>query len=171
MTRLIAKNDYLIQEILQSKRHRVESDGSCWIIDYKTKQWRRWDKKQNKKNNKGQHYFCVSYKCKTICVHRLIYAKFVGKLKKHLQINHIDGNPSNNRPENLELVTQSQNQIHRFRVLKSPAVIGRSKINYEVANEIRELRKSGAKYLDLAAQFNLSKSTISYIVNKRTWSK
>ena len=56
-------------------------------------------------------------------VHRVIYAKFGGKLKNDLMINHIDGNPANNNINNLELVTNSVNQLHRYRILKKPGII------------------------------------------------
>lgn len=166
MTKLIATNDCLIEQILNSKKHKIKKDGTCWMIDHSTKQWRRWDKPQGGAKRK---YMCVSFKNKTISVHRIVYAKFNGKLDKTLQINHIDGNPSNNRPENLELITQSQNMIHRYRVLKRPAVIGRKKINQKIANEIRSRRLAGEKYSTLMKDYKLCKSTISYIVNKRTW--
>ena len=166
LNKLIATNDYLIELILKSDRHRVDADGTCWIIDYSNKKWRRWDKPVGRLKNP---YRTVSFKNKNVTVHRLVYARFVGKLNKNLQINHIDGNPSNNKPENLELVTQSENLIHRFRVLKRPAIIGKSKINQEIANEIRARRAAGEKYSSLVKDYNLSKSTISYIVNKRTW--
>jgi len=165
MNKLIATNDYLIEQILISKKHEVKEGGTCWIIDHSTKKWRRWDKKINKKAG----YRCVSFKSKTILVHRIVYAKFKGRLDKTLQINHIDGNPSNNRPENLELITHSQNMIHRYQVLKRPAVIGRKKINQEIANEIRSRRIAGEKYSTLMKDYKLCKSTISYIVNKKTW--
>lgn len=65
---------------------------------------------------KGSYKF-VRYKTKKISVHRIIYAKFIGSLKEDLVVNHIDGDPSNNTPANLELVPQSVNNDHRFKVL------------------------------------------------------
>ena len=44
-------------------------------------------------------------------VHRLIYLKFYGNLPKI--IDHIDGNPSNNKIENLREATQSDNICNR----------------------------------------------------------
>lgn len=44
-------------------------------------------------------------------VHRLVMEAFVGKMD-NLQVNHKDGNKLNNKLENLEYLTQSQNLAH-----------------------------------------------------------
>jgi len=168
---LIAKNDYLIYEILKSDKHRVEKDGTCWIVDYCTKKWRRWDFPRRKgRNKKAKPYHEVSFKSKRVAVHRLVYGKFVGKLNDRLVINHKDGNPSNNKYDNLELITQSKNNFHAYRTLNKQPVKGRKKIDDETAEMLREQRRLGATYADLISMFGLCKSTISYVVNKRTWS-
>lgn len=55
----------------------------------------------------------------TIAFHRLMALTFVinDDVEHKIQVNHIDGNRFNNLPDNLEWVTASQNQIHRFYVL------------------------------------------------------
>lgn len=49
---------------------------------------------------------------KTYSVHRLVMAAFVGPCPVDKQVNHIDGNKSNNYIENLEYVTQTENVRH-----------------------------------------------------------
>lgn len=54
----------------------------------------------------------------TKLVHRLIYASFNGTIPDNLEINHINGNKQDNRLCNLELATRSENEIHKYKVLK-----------------------------------------------------
>lgn len=166
---IVCTNDIYIDEILSSPKYDVREDGTCWIVDGRTKMWRRWDKQYKRKNKKTDAYFNVSFKGHKICAHRIVYAKFVGPLSQHLSINHIDGNPSNNKPSNLELVTQSENNLHSYRVLKKKPVKGYKKISKELADLIRFERSCGLKYKDLVEKYKLCKSTISYIVNNKTW--
>ena len=45
-------------------------------------------------------------------VHRLVYEAFVDTIPENHEINHIDENKKNNRPENLEAVTHVENVRH-----------------------------------------------------------
>lgn len=49
-------------------------------------------------------------------IHRLVAKAFLG-LRDGLEVNHINGNKTDNRRENLEVVSRSQNTIHSIYVL------------------------------------------------------
>ena len=55
-------------------------------------------------------------------VHRLVAASFLclAPSPDHSQVNHKDGNKSNNAVENLEYVTPAENSAHRFACQKGP---------------------------------------------------
>ena len=66
-------------------------------------------------------------------VHRLVAASFLGlpPTSEHSQVNHKDGNKSNNAVENLEYVTPAENTAHRYATMKgrnplSKAVLSRA---------------------------------------------
>ena len=53
---------------------------------------------------------------KTYALHRLIALAFLENLENKEQVNHIDGNKLNNCVNNLEWVTNQENQIHKFKI-------------------------------------------------------
>lgn len=52
-------------------------------------------------------------------VHRLVAMFYLSDYSSDLQVNHKNGNKQDNRVENLEMVTASQNTLHAWRVLDS----------------------------------------------------
>lgn len=168
---LFSKNDSLINELILNDLYDVREDGSVWTRICRTGKisvggiWRKAG------SITADGYAHLSYNYNHLQIHRIIYAKFVGPLEEDLVINHINGNRSDNRPENLELVSQSENNTHRFRVLKRKPVIGNKKISREIADEIRKDRSMGMTYKELMAKYSLAKSSISYICNNLTWNR
>lgn len=55
---------------------------------------------------------------KTVLIHHQVALSFCEGWREGLQVNHKDGNKHNNRAENLEWVTQSENTLHSYYVLR-----------------------------------------------------
>jgi len=56
-------------------------------------------------------------------VHRVMWESFIGPIQDRLEINHKDLNRSNNRLDNLELVTHQQNIQHAIDQYKSQGLL------------------------------------------------
>lgn len=61
-------------------------------------------------------YKRLSIEGKSFLLHRLVAITFIPNLENKEQVNHIDGNKINNNLENLEWVTNTENQIHKIKV-------------------------------------------------------
>lgn len=97
-------------------------------------------------------------------VHRLVLAAFVGTPPPGFECGHIDGNPKNNKVENLVWLTAKENTQHKFKHKTMPG-----KINEKNVAAIRVLAASGKAQYKIAEQFGLSKGNISLIVSRKTW--
>lgn len=63
----------------------------------------------------GNRYQCIWMGGKNTSIHSLVCEHFIYKKPEGLVVNHIDGNKGNNRLENLEYVTYSENTNHSFK--------------------------------------------------------
>lgn len=60
-------------------------------------------------------YLCVNIGGKLRTIHRLVAEAFIENPNHLPQVNHIDGNKQNNRIENLEWISASDNLIHAYK--------------------------------------------------------
>lgn len=110
----------------------------------------------------------------TITVHRLAaYQKYGDRIfQDGIQVRHLDGNPSNNKPSNLELGTQSENMMDIPEDTRKKSAIHASKFRIKHdANKIKLMkqdREAGMNYSELMNKYGItSKGTLSYIINHR----
>lgn len=110
---------------------------------------------------------------KTCQLHRLIAQAFIPNTFNKREVNHISGNKVDNRIENLEWCTRSENMIHAHRTgLKSEKGEKNSRATLKdwMIPEIRSLWRTG-KYMqkDIAKLYNTTPIVISKIITFRTW--
>lgn len=113
----------------------------------------------------------------SIRVHRLVaYQKYGKRLfSPGVEVRHLDGDRSNNRVDNIVLGTRSQNTLdisvtNRILKAKYAASFQRALTEDQVA-EIRKKYADGVwKYKDIMKEFGIAKSTVSYIINRVTYS-
>jgi len=111
---------------------------------------------------------CNNSKQTTFLLHRLVAFAFIPNPDNKPQINHINGNVSDNRELNLEWCTNGENQRHAYRVLgKIHAMFGKSGHLNPTVKKINQYDKLGnflCEYVsgkEAGRINNISKSDIS----------
>lgn len=135
---------------------------------------------RNAKRREDQGYPCVSiWKNKirkTINVHRLILAAFLGPSK--LDCNHKNGIKADNRLENLEYVSRKENLVHALRLGLRMAPRGENQWKAKLTEADVKYIRLNFKWIipgrlsnskELAEKFGVSRTTIEWIRLRRTW--
>jgi len=117
---------------------------------------------------------CKNGKQKVFTVHKLVFLLFHGDYQyPKFEINHINGIKTDNRIDNLELLTHQQNIQHAFdnNLVKPSCGEGKynAKLNWRSVDEIRKLHSEGIGQNELAKRFNVSTANIYYIVREISW--
>jgi hypothetical protein len=112
-------------------------------------------------------------KIKTIKVHKLVALTFIKNEENKREVNHIDGNKKNNKPDNLEWCSRSENMKHAFKnglhnQLKGERH-GKSKLKKKDVINIKKKIKAGLLLKEIANEYNVTKATISSIKRRKSW--
>ncbi len=107
----------------------------------------------------------------TFTIHRLMAKAFL-EFRDELYVNHIDGDKSNNKVSNLEMISASDNIKHAFKLglcNQSGERNGYSKLTKEDVIDIKLMLRKGMKNKDIATKYPVGKVNISQIKRGYTW--
>ena len=148
---------------------------------YITEDGQVWSEKTNKFLKQHQDrdgYLKVRLSCldlepgktHTFSVHRIVMENFYPcENMDKLQVNHRDGDKTNNKISNLEWVTCEEN-IHHAMVNGLRAVVnGAAKLTPDQAKEIYIRGNNGERNVDLAKEFSVHPDIIGKIKNGKMW--
>ena len=132
---------------------------------------------KTKKNGYLEVQLIVNNTRKMFYVHRLVAHFFIGNIPDKYEINHKDGNKSNNNIDNLAIVDRFENAQHSYHVLNNKNLIncigekhGMSKLNNEDIFQIREMYKNGIIPREIQKIFTkASASSIAKVCYRETW--
>jgi len=119
----------------------------------------------NRSNKKMKDHF----------VHRLVSQAFIPNPENKPFINHKDGNKQNNRVDNLEWCTSSENVVHAIEngllVVRKGSELYNAKLTEEKVMVIKRFyrRFPKTKQRDFAKRINLCHKQLSAILKNKTW--
>ncbi len=120
-------------------------------------------------------YKRVTFFGKRVSLHRVIAFKFLPIIDEKKYVNHKNGDKLDNRVENLEWCTMSENSKHAFSIGLKQATIapryGEENTNSILTDKlvIDMLTYKDLSYREIAEKFNVSKSTVKHIFRGRSW--
>lgn len=129
-------------------------------------------------------YLRATIHAKDMYVHRLVALCFIENPNNYAEVNHIDGDRTNNNVENLEWCNRSMNNKHIFiignKTSEDMAKIAssekhknytdtRRKLKTEDIKKIRKMHEEGKSDRKIALEMNCSRGSINQIVNNKTY--
>lgn len=166
------ENAYQISNLgrLKSLERKVKTKGDA----FRVKKEKTVKLKFNRFNGYLFHQLSINGIKKNFHIHRLVALAFIPKIENKPEVNHIDGNKSNNHISNLEWCTKSENMSHSYKTnLHKPtkgSINGMAKLTEEIVFQIKnEYHNEGVTVRSLAISHNVADSCISRIVHGKRW--
>lgn len=118
----------------------------------------------------------VAKRLRSKSVHRLVALAFLGPPTGGGDVNHIDGDKTNNHASNLEWVTKSENMKHAFRLgLRNKNNVPRGESHPNVCMSagdvvaIRSAYADGERVTAIARRYGVGHNCVGKIVHRKSW--
>jgi len=160
-----------MKPILEYPNYNVTSDGKVWNNKYK-----RFLKPTTGTDGYLQITLCEAGRQKNCKIHRLVLEAFVGPCPINQECRHLNGNPADNRLENLKWGTCSENIADAIKhgthccLNNTGEKHGRAKLTERKVRQIRMLYTTGDfTQRELGRMFGVAGASINSIVHRKNW--
>ena len=106
---------------------------------------------------------------KRFYIHRLVATHFIPNPNQCPQVNHKDGNKTNNVVSNLEWCSASENGVHAVRLL---GLHGENRYNCKLTNaQVLAIRSDARLHREIAADYEIGRTQVTKIKSgkRRSW--
>lgn len=122
-------------------------------------------------NPSGYHHVLMYFRSNerhTVPVHKVIATVWCGGWKNGLVVDHLDGNPKNNRADNLEWVTYSENTKRAYDKGQKPKLYGETngsnKYSDDLIHKACKMLEGGISCPKVAKELNINLSTVQNLL-------
>lgn len=164
--------EYRSLDFIGAPFYRVGSDGYVSkLIGDGDKRPIRWKQFRGSRLCCGHLQVRFQHLNKAYYVHHLVLIAFRGSRPEKLECRHLNGDPGDNRLENLAWGTRRENMMDRavHGVDNKGSRNGCSKLTESKVRRLRVRVKNGESFSALAADYGVSPRCIRDVVNRRTW--
>jgi hypothetical protein len=157
------------------ENYEISNLGNVKSLNYNRTKKEKLLKKCNDSDGYEVVILCNKLGKKTLKVHRLVALHFIDNEDNKKEVNHINGIKTDNRIENLEWCTASENQIHAYKI--GLQINPKRKLTLQQVEYIRQNCRK--KYLInnipetviFSQKYNVSVSTINKILRNYSYKK
>lgn len=102
-------------------------------------------------------------------IHRIVMESFIGNIEFKQQVNHINGIKTDNRIENLEWCTRSENQKHSIDIGLRSTIGEKNSQSKITESDVILILNDNRKYSEISNEFGISVPTVSDIKRGYSW--
>jgi hypothetical protein len=158
----------------QNSKYKVSKCGT--VVSYRNKKGKKKEFMGGYRlavSKNGSGYCLVNIDSTTYSLHRVVAMAWIPNPNNLPQVNHIDGNKSNNNVDNLEWCTAYDNIQHAkandlVRYAKGSEVGSSFLVESQVEAIIEDILK-GLDNMELSEKYNIPFKLVSLIRNKKRW--